>query len=1032
MTDSEIDSPIVVSQQNEYYGYKPLTLQDLPYDEDIQKEYDEHDFTSVSDSSLLRDIGRTSTVLLIFMLFCFLAFVVLVVWLALISKCDVSKLCDLTDASSEVDSEYSFKSFEFLVPSKLIWTCMTIGALGLFVASYYAFSVVRRKVGSAKMVEIAGSIRNGSSAIFREELYVLAIPLIVLFLLIGFGINWRTAGSFALGALLAANAALTNLSIAARGNVRTAAAAHAGLRQALNVAHRSGAVIGVTLMSLAIAGISAVYIMFDDVRALAGFAAGSSTYTILARVGGGLFSEAADFGADFVQQRETSLRRDNPENPLALASHVGEYVRSITGEGSDLFESLVCATAATAILGSFLPFFYRNQFAMCVYNHLYVDDKCGPFGNPQALSYAAHICKTDNFYFKYPLLSVWQSNAAFVAMPFLVGAIGVLTTICTSVYIYVKEKADETGQFSSSQRVNNLLRSFRIAFAVASIVLIAASAGLCFGLFGNSSSFHKGLGLGNDENMPYFDLSDDADACEGVFFDATLGVDPLPLPRGEFRMGKYRPKSTMGYGLGNASQTAWRLFVCMLIGLALGVYARYISEYLTSSRHSSARYVADSGEYGPVTIVLDGLGIGSFSTAFLLTAIVIAVFGSHSLYGAYGVGITTVGMLSMTGVLMALSGYESVSRSANCIAQMSRLSHRVRGTTNALEIAAKATAACSKGFASTSSFMTSLTLILTMTQESGLFPSPRELVGTPTSTGSRFFDSGTPSSIADVYIAVSVLIGLMVPFLFGGILVLSVSRLAKLIVSNVRTEIHQRSANGERLLDMVPNYKACIRFAMRSVSIELVLPCFLAVTVPLVIGFGFGQKALIAFLLSVAMSAFLYGTTLFSAGGLWDNAKLYLDDDRPADGTPNVDTWTCTAELTSRIGDPMKDYAGPFMNALMKLMASYSLVVIPLMEADNKEGWRGAILLSAVVLFGTAYCAWVLLRAKGIRDKSPEDDETGRAEIKAPPKKLSPFFVAGVEWDPESIAPGSQMHEALGADLHGPVPVDVLLRNIKD
>jgi Inorganic H+ pyrophosphatase len=574
-------------EPREYFGYAPVSPQDLPYEEDVDSILRVREERIVPDTARLRDHGRHSWLMVIFSVFFLSALVVLAVWQYLITTCRVKRLCNVTDASSLPSTKYLFKTFEFLIPVDYLWAAVLTGSLGLFIVCCVAYSVIRMDVGTPRMVEIASFIQEGSTSFFTWELRISTAVATALFILVGVGINWRMAGSYGIGAILSLIVGLAAVSMATRGNSRAAAAAQAGARQAFDVAFRTGSVLSVSIVSIGTVGISAAYLMFQDIRALAGFAAGASTIALVLRLGGGIYAKSADAGADLFGKVESSIRNDDPRNPATVADNVGDAVGSVVGTVVDLFESFVFSLVATAILGASLPFFYKDPFAICVTNHLYVDRICGPFGYPAALSHSQYICRTNNLYLSYPLLSIWQSNAAFVAVPFLLAIVAILASILTTSFMYISGDTS-TKNKGAKQDDYGILRSLRINTFVSIALIAAGAAGICFGLFGNSSSFRAAPGQGSRDNVIYFKLSSATNSC-GPAFPSPSGSSPLPTPQGTFELGRYRPFAAVNKEFDPASQTAWRLYICILVGLALGLIIRLLTETFMNCCHAGSR-----------------------------------------------------------------------------------------------------------------------------------------------------------------------------------------------------------------------------------------------------------------------------------------------------------------------------------------------------------------------------------------------------------------------------------------------------------
>lgn len=1021
-----------------YYGYVPVSPDDYPYAEDVDARAaaEEAERGPMSPSAreshfvnerMLRDRGRTSKRLLIGAAFFLVSFLVLFIWLILIATCRTGDLCRLLDRSTVIgDRDYRFRAFEFLLPSVYVWAALTVATAGMAVATFHAIKVVRSDVGTPRMVELATAIRQGSSTFLSEEYRYLFLLCLGIFVLLGVGTNWRLAGCYVMGATLSALTGAVGMAIATRGNVRTAAAAHQGLAAALGVAFRSGSVMGMAVVCIGLAGVSAAYLMFQDVRALAGFSAGASTIALFARVAGGIFTKAADVGADLVGKVEANIPEDDPRNPATIADNVGDNVGDVAGMGADLFESFVGSIISTAILGAGLPYFYRSPLALCVFNHLHIDRQCGPVGYPETLSYARFICIQADRYLEYPTSTTWASNSIFVALPFMLAAVGVMACAVGTVGLRVSSSLDEdlSDAKQRSHVTGGLLWSLRTNVLITAVLVVLGSVGLCWGFFGGNSHFQAQRGFSLDgAPVPVFELDTTvANPCRGQF--ESNPADPVMLPLGQVVDGVYKPTTVLGFQHGAAHQTPWRLFLCILIGLGLGLGIGWVTEYFTSSAYGPTQGIASAGAFGAGAVMLQGLGVGMLSTLMPLAFVVSAILSAHALFGPYGIALAAVGMLSTLGVTMATDAYGPVADNAGGIAEMAKLPPSVRETTDALDALGNTTAATGKGFSNGSAVLTAFALLTALLQDSGQLPSPRSLVGSIFETPTALISELRIVSLLNPYVLVSVLVGVMLPFLFGAFVILAVSRAAQAMIAEVRHQFRVIPGLRDGAVGVRPDHVRCVAIATRAALFEMVLPGIIAFMAPLILGFGFGQQALIGMLLAAIASSFVLGTMMGNAGGSFDNAKKLVESGEFGTRHGKSSEWHKATVAGDTLGDGMKDAAGPSLNILQKLMTSIGLVTIGLMNEGREDGWVGAILLGVTLFIVALFGMWNIklnrdhrrAAAAAAAQHAAAEAARAEAEVKAPPKMVSPFFEDGRSMaTPDVVIPGSQLHEALHA-----------------
>lgn len=958
-SDEPIAAPLTGSDRAVPNPDATATGAHITDDEDAAK-------AAIDQVAASKDKAQTSMPLIAATAFFFLAAIALLALTIVSARCDLGDSCTSFDLS---DDRYTFRNLEFPIPQAYILGAATVGVFCVAVLSAYAFDVLRQDVGTPRMVEIATYIAEGSTAFLRTEYLYLSILTVVLFILLGFAQNWSAAGAYAIGAILSALTGYIGMSIATRGNVRTTAASMKGLGPGLNVAFRAGAVMGLSVVAFGLSGLSITYLIFRDVRALAGFSAGASTIALFARVGGGIYTKAADVGADLVGKVEANIPEDDPRNPATIADNVGDNVGDVAGMGADLFESYVGSIVATAILGSSLPYFYNDPLALCIYNHLQVDRDCVATRVDGSLrSFAAELC-TAEVVDTYPSLGLWASNSIFIALPFMLALVGVLVGIIFTTYVHVKKGISE--ETDKAKVMESLLGSLRANIFLAGFFVLAGAAGLCWGMFGSSSDFQSSSlnGFGNSDLV-----RNTVESCQLS--------GPGLLPELNQVTGSYVPLDPLEFNYPAPSSVPGRLFGCIIIGLVLGNLIGSLTEYFTAGSYSPTKGIAGSGEYGAGAVVIQGLGVGMLSTVLPLVLVATAIVGAYNLFGTYGIALAAVGMLSTLGVTMATDAYGPVADNAGGIAEMAELDSSVRDTTDALDALGNTTAATGKGFSNGSAVLTAYALLTALVQDSGLAPDPVALVPSePGAVPTGHIADYSVISLVDIYVVVSVFVGIMLPYLFGAMTMLAVSRAAQAMIVEVRRQFREIPGLREGKPGVRPEHLKCISISTRSSIIEMVMPGVVAIMSPLIIGFGFGQKSLVALLLSAIGSGYMLGILMSNAGGAWDNAKKLVESGFFGKGNAKGSEWHKATVAGDTVGDPFKDTSGPSMNILIKLMTTFGLVTVSLMNRDLRDpdvtdGWIGAILLGVTLVFIVLFGLWNMKLNEKTREEASKSYNT--------------------------------------------------------
>ena len=673
----------------------------------------------------------------------------------------------------------------------MLSTLTYLSAIGGVVALIYAIILAVRinkmESGTERMKEIAQSINEGAKAFLFSEYKILVIFVATVFVVISVcGIitksdvlNYRTALAFLIGAILSTLAGYCGMSVATKANVRTAnAAKEKGMNSALSTAFSGGAVMGMCVSGLGLLGVCLIYAITGDDNILFGFSLGASSIALFARVGGGIYTKAADVGADLVGKVEAGIPEDDPRNPATIADNVGDNVGDVAGMGADLFESYDGSLISAISLG--------------------------------VLAFSGS--------------SSWK----YAVFPCLLSAIGLISSIIGTLFVRGKDgknpqKALNTGTYVAS-------------------ILVVISAIL----------------------LSYFML--------GTF----------------------------------------RFAIAIIAGLLVGLLIGTITEMYTSDKFPFVKKIAKQSETGSATTIISGIAVGMQSTLIPSILIGVGIFvayfvtngtGADGTSGIYGIALAAVGMLSTTGITVAVDAYGPIADNAGGIAEMSNLPDEVREITDSLDSVGNTTAAIGKGFAIGSAALTALALFFTFAQKVNL----------------------ATIDIMNYKVVIGLLVGGMLPFLFSSLTMDSVSKAAQSMIEEVRRQF--RTIPGILEGKSKPDYKNCVAISTHAALRQMILPGILAIVSPIIIGVLLGAEALGGMLGGSLTTGVLLAIFMSNSGGAWDNAKKYIEGGHHGGkGSPSHKA----AVVGDTVGDPFKDTSGPSINILIKLMTIVSLVFAPL------------------------------------------------------------------------------------------------------
>ena len=742
---------------------------------------------------------------------------------------------------------------------------LLVSLAGLFYAFLLRSWVLKEPVGDKDMQQVWFAIRSGAKAYLSAQLQRMHPIMLLLAVALFFSvyiippsreaverfaslpidsvkliIGAARVVAFIMGSTFSVIVGQIGMRVAVKANVRVTQASRKGYPDALRVAYRAGTVTGMLAVGLGLLGGTIVFIVMGVAApdVLLGFGFGGTVVALFMRVGGGIYTKAADVGSDLVGKVEAGIPEDDPRNPGVIADLVGDNVGDCAGMAADIFESYGVTIVSVLILGiGLLQLTHRMEWVI------------------------------------YPLL---------------VQAVGVLSSILgTSL---VKGRAQD-----KKNALIPIIRGFLI------------SAFTCLVL--------SGL-------IAYFYLQD--------------------MPCGW-----------------------WRPFVSSSLGVLLVITLFFLTRYFTEVSSTPVNEIKEATRTGPATVIITGLAVGFESSAWALLVICAASscfhlqFRIHAglpaadslLYILYGVALTGIGMMTLTGDNLAMDSFGPISDNANGIGEMAWPGRKdaetleARRIMNSLDEAGNTTKAITKGVAIGSAVMASVSLfgsfIFNVSEVQKMLNVPlSEQLAT---IGIR---------VSEPTVLVGMMIGGLLPWFFSSSAIKAVGRAATLIVNEVRRQFQAGVLRGE----IKPDYSRVVNICTVAAQKELMSMALLVVITPILVGILLQVEALGGFLAGAILSGQLLAVFMANAGGAWDNAKKSVEDE-VSDPSQNLGKGSerhKASVVGDTVGDPLKDTAGPALNPMIKVVNLVSVIIAPILVQHTQLGlfgWLSVILLSTILIW---------------------------------------------------------------------------------
>jgi K(+)-stimulated pyrophosphate-energized sodium pump len=807
----------------------------------------------------------------------------------------VKPLFGATTGEAAPGGEQAFKFFSLFSDPKYthmeiyaLITVLVIAVLGLLYALMLVKQVKAADKGTKRMQDIAAAVREGADAYLaaqgRKIFPLILVIMVILYFttqsdLLAFKAG--RAGAFVVGAFFSWLVGFVGMRLATTGNLRVAAAARKSYGEAMQLGYRTGTITGMLTDGLGLLGGTLIFIAYGEqaYEALLGFGFGGTLLALFMRVGGGIYTKAADVGADLVGKIEKNIPEDDPRNAATIADNVGDNVGDCAGMASDIFESYEVTIVAAMILG------------------------LATFGHKG------------------------------VIFPLLVRGIGVLGSIISTY----------TVKAGPNDNSDTALKSVHRGFWIGSVISVVGFFVLGFYYL----RFIPGVNL-----LSTAGLSADQSAKLLTDFPNTI---PANLP------------VWANFGIVGLDM---RPALACLIGVVLAVALNKVTSYYTHTTHAPVKGLAKACQTGHATNIIQGFAVGYESTVATVVVIAVAILMSYLCYAgtpplfiAYGVAMTGIGMLTLTGNTISMDVFGPVADNANGIGEMGydpeEMEKEEKGSykkarqiLSDLDAVGNTTKAETKGIAIGSAVIAAVSLFASFIAVIAVGSEDK----ISSMTTEQYLAEAGKLTVAHPMVFIGFLLGGAVPFLFSSMLIRAVGRAAFLIVKECRVQFRDADIwSGKKK----PDYARVVDICTASAQKELIGPAFLAILTPIAVGFLLGTQALGGFLAGMILTGQLLAVFMANAGGAWDNAKKLIEDGHYGGKGSEAHKAAVTGDT---VGDPLKDTAGPAVNPLIKVMNMVSLLTLGVVMKYNViTGTESRViggLIAIVCAFAIGWAVW--------------------------------------------------------------------------